>query len=71
MKTVRVDIANSTKALDLVKDVINSGMKLHQDFEFRYNTARYDMKTGEMLNRHVAFDFPDERNALIFILKWT
>lgn len=60
-----------TEIIDIVREMRNSGMIQHKDFDFKYNQAKYQDWSGDYVApEHTVFIFYKEEHATWFTLRW-
>lgn len=72
MKEIRLDSLDVNDTLDIVRALRAQGLVQGQDFDFRYERAKYDPVTGHgpTDNKHALFKFYDDKYATLFALRY-
>lgn len=70
MKTLILKELNATQMLDIVRELKNSGLKVHEDFDFEYTPGTWDWNNVEQIPRKTQFTFYNEEAATYFALKY-
>lgn len=68
MVTVSLIGKTSQDISNIVNDLKNSGLKINIDFDYYFNTGKFDWTTGVAVDPITYFNFYDERYATWFSL---
>jgi hypothetical protein len=68
MVTVSLIGKTSQDISNIVNDLKNSGLKINVDFDFYFNTGKFDWSTGSNLDPVTYFNFYNEKDATWFTL---
>lgn len=69
---IKIDDQSPDEVMILVREVRSAGLKQGTDFDFAYHQSQYDPISGHFIqNKHAIFKFYNEKQGLIYLLKWT
>ena len=69
MINVKLPKINPSKAMDIVRELRESGLVQGKDFDFAYHQSRWDEMIGE-IPAETTFHFYTEKYATFFALKY-
>ena len=70
MITVVVYHKSANDIINVVTDMVSSGLKLDVDFAFAFHPAVDQTDSKDAIPKHTVFTFSDGKHATLFSLKW-
>ena len=70
MKEIKLSGIDANKAMDIVRELRQQGLKQGIDFDFSFNQTKYD-DWARIEEKHTVFKFYDDKYATLFALMYS
>jgi hypothetical protein len=70
MKEIKLFGVDANRAMEIVRELRQQGLKQGTDFDFSYNQTKYDNWTL-IDDKHTVFKFYDDKYATLFALRYS